>query len=106
MTLSVYAVHDVKASSFATPFFVANEGLARRVFIDLCRDPRTTVSQHPEDFGLFFMGFFEPETGEFYRNQGESQPVQVLTGLEARVAALKLEKQATELQAVADDPAS
>ena len=106
MTLSVYAVHDVKAASFATPFFVANEALARRAFIDLCRDSRTTVAQHPEDFALFFMGFFEPENGEFYRNPGESQPVQILTGLEARVAALKCDKQAAELHGLAEDPAS
>lgn len=105
MTLRIYSVHDVKAGTFATPFFVPTEGLARRAFVDLCRDTRTTISQHPEDFALFYLGEFIQESGEV-RYPEALQPVSVMTGLEARVAAIKCEKQAAELQAVADDPAS
>ena len=103
MTLSVYSVYDVKAKSYATPFFCLNEDVARRSFIDLCRDSRTLVAQHPDDFCLCFLGFFDQDSGELYRNPNEPKPVHFFTGTEARVAALKADQLDRELHLAADD---
>lgn len=105
--MRIFAVYDKKAESYNTPFFCANDELAKRSFVDLCRDPRTVVARNPEDFDLWFIGTFGEATALLLQSQtGEFAMAQIMTGVEARVAALKAEKLAAELQAVADDPAS
>lgn len=93
-----FSVFDKKSQSFATPFFCVNHEVAMRSFVDLCRDERTLVAQHPSDFDLYCLGEFNSETGAF------TPSVSLLwTGLEARSAALKLEQRNRDLFASVDD---
>lgn len=64
MILKVYALIDLKAGNYGTPFFCASNGLAIRMFSDLVRDPKTTLSRHPDDFQLFCLGEFDDNSGE------------------------------------------
>ena len=93
-----FSVFDKKSQSFATPFFCVNHEVAMRSFVDLCRDERTLVAQHPYDFDLYCLGEFNSETGAF------TPSVSLLrTGLEARSVVLKLEKRNLDLLASVDD---
>lgn len=63
--LGVYAVYDIKAEIYNTPFFMPKSGMALRAFADLANDANTTVGRHPGDFKLVHLGFFSPVTGAF-----------------------------------------
>lgn len=104
--MRAFAVYDKKADSYNTPFFCANDDLAKRSFIDLCRDARTVVALHPEDFDLWYIGTFLESTASFLQApNGDYTPCQIMTGLEARVAALKADQLDRELHIAADDSA-
>lgn len=104
--MRVFAVYDKKADSYNTPFFCANDDLAKRSFIDLCRDSRTVVALHPEDFDLWYIGTFLEDTALLLQAQkGEHALCQIMTGVEARVAALKADQLDRELHIAADDSA-
>ena len=84
--MRIFAVYDKKADCYNTPFFCANDGLAKRNFIDLCRDSRTVVALHPEDFELWYIGAYLEDTALLLQAQkGEHAPCQIMTGVEARV---------------------
>lgn len=100
MSLIIFSVYDKKAGSFNTPFFAPTEEVGRRAFIDLCRDERTTVAMHPEDFDLFAMGEFSSTSGGI----AATNIRQLMTGMEARMAALKSNKLNAELLEAANDP--
>lgn len=61
--MKIFAVYDVKAESFGTPFFMQSTGLATRAFADLVNDSQTTVFRHPGDFKLVEIGEFDERTG-------------------------------------------
>lgn len=61
--LKAFAVFDMKAESYGNPMFVSNEGLALRGFSDACADPKSPAAQHPEDYILYMIGSYEPNTG-------------------------------------------
>lgn len=63
--LGVYAVYDVKAEIYNSPFFMPKGAMATRAFADLANDKNTTVGRHPGDFKLMHLGFFSPVTGVF-----------------------------------------
>lgn len=64
MIRKLYAVRDVKVETFFPPFVQMNQLEAQRTFLDMCRDERTPISQHPEDYVLYEIGTFDNETGE------------------------------------------
>lgn len=61
--MKIYSILDTKLAEFNTPFFAKNDLIACRSFGDLVRDTRSTVCQHPEDFILFSIGTFDPDSG-------------------------------------------
>lgn len=63
MKLNIYAVYDVKAGNFATPFFFLNDGVAIRNFTDLTNDPQSRVNAHPGDYSLYSMGDYDDNSG-------------------------------------------
>lgn len=65
MKLGVYAVHDLKAGVFNTPFFQLNDHVAKRAFTDLVNDPQSMLFKHPEDFNLFRLAEFDDGYGRF-----------------------------------------
>ncbi len=61
--LKVFAVHDVKAASYGNPLFMTTSGLAMRMFMDVCADPKSPMHQHPADYSLHELGTFDPNSG-------------------------------------------
>lgn len=67
MQLSIYSIFDSAASAFSTPFFMQNDGLALRAFMDNVnrKDEESALTKHPDQFTLFRLGKFEDKTGKF-----------------------------------------
>jgi len=63
MKLYLYSVLDSMAESYATPFLVMNDGLAKRSFRALCGDPLSMVAKSPADFHLYKVGVFDTDNG-------------------------------------------
>lgn len=99
--LYMYAVYDRKAESFATPFFCKTNELAKRAFVDLCRDSRTVIAQHPADFELHVICAFDDSTG---RIQDGHETVIIMDGVEAMVSAHRADRLLAETKEVADQP--
>lgn len=60
----IYSIYDSKAGIFNTPFYQNSHGEAERSFSQLTRDPKSTVSQYPEDFDLYHLGTYDDSTGK------------------------------------------
>lgn len=63
--MKIFALSDSKLGEFGQPFFFHAPGQAVRFLQDLTRDPKTTVSQHPDDFRLYYLGVYDPVAGTF-----------------------------------------
>lgn len=63
MKTKVFALFDLKAAVYGTPFFMQNDAMAIRSFSDLVNDNQTMVNRHPEDFILHGVGQFDDEKG-------------------------------------------
>jgi hypothetical protein len=61
--LKMYAVFDVKASSFSAPMVFSTTGIARRFVEDECRRGDSNMARHPEDFDLREIGEYDLSTG-------------------------------------------
>lgn len=68
MQLCMYSVFDNKAKIFLQPFFMQNDAVATRFFVDAANDPDSIICKHPEDYALMYLGTFDNETSEFYIN--------------------------------------
>ena len=64
MTKQVFAVYDKAAEAYTAPFVVHGEGLAVRMFQDLCRQDGHDFNRHPDDYTLFKIGVFDDSTGK------------------------------------------
>lgn len=60
----LFAIRDVKVERFFPPFVQQTQLEAQRTFLDMCRDERTPLSKHPEDYTLYEIGTFNAESGE------------------------------------------
>lgn len=69
MKLVAYAIYDMKAEAFSTPFFSQNDLMAKRTFKDLATDPQSTVFKNPEDFRLFRVGEFVNADGTLVQTE-------------------------------------
>lgn len=63
MKTKLFAIYDVKADSYASPFTMPTNGMAIRGFVDLAKDPQTMIGKHPEDYKLVQIGSFDDESG-------------------------------------------
>lgn len=63
MLLKVASIHDVKAEAWLTPMFFQSNGQAVRSFGDAVRDKNSEFGRHPEDYHLYVIGDFDPQTG-------------------------------------------
>lgn len=57
------SVYDSKAEIFNQPQFFIAKGEAIRAFADVVNDPKAPMNKHPEDYTLFEIGYYDPETG-------------------------------------------
>lgn len=63
MILKVFAMRDVKADAFGSPFFLPSEGVARRMLGEWVQDKRSEVAKYPSEFDMYLIGTFNNETG-------------------------------------------
>lgn len=60
----MYSIRDAKGEYFNTPFFNKSHGEAERNFTSLVNDEKSTVSQYPEDFDLYYLGDYDDNDGK------------------------------------------
>jgi len=65
MLHDMFAIYDSKAKIYNTPFALLNEDVARRAALDLLADTTTQVSNHPQDFTMFYLGTYDDEQALF-----------------------------------------
>lgn len=65
MILKIFSIRDAKGEFFGTPFFQGTTGEAERSFRAAVNDSKTTISQFPEDYDLYYLGEFDNSTGKF-----------------------------------------
>jgi len=75
-----FSVYDAKAEAYMQPWFLPTEALAVRAFQDCANDPEHNFGKHPEDYTLFMVGAWSPETGTL---TCPDTPFAVLTGISA-----------------------
>lgn len=63
MELKIFSIRDQKAEVFNTPFFQKSHGEAERNFTTLVNDEKSTPSQFPDDFDLYFLGTYNDQSG-------------------------------------------
>jgi len=66
MKTVVCSIRDIKAETYAQPWFVVSEAVAVRSFTDLVNNQERggTMFTHPEDYQLFAIGEYNDNTGE------------------------------------------
>jgi len=62
MKLQSFSMRDVKAETYAAPFFVPNESIAIRLLSELVLDKRSTLGKYPQDFSLYRIGEYDTTT--------------------------------------------
>lgn len=65
MSNQIFAIRDVKVSSYHTPFFTQNEIMAVRNLTAYLTNENSIISQFPEDYELFHLGSFDEITAKF-----------------------------------------
>lgn len=72
--MKIVTVRDIKANVYSNPIFVASIGGAVRAFGDeVQKTDGNPVALHPEDYELYYLGDFDPETGLFEIRQRMEQ---------------------------------
>jgi len=61
--LKLFAVRDVKGDSFAAPMAIPTVGIAKRSFLESCADKGSPFGRYPEDYQLYQVGEYEPNSG-------------------------------------------
>lgn len=82
-SLILVSVVDTVAEKFGALVQIDNEKAAVRAFRDMVRDKRSVIGQHPADFQLVRIGYFNPSTGDLYSAQKDGKPEVILSGFEA-----------------------
>lgn len=59
----LYTIKDVKAEAYLPIVGVRAKGEAIRIFSDEANNPSSPIGQHPADFILFAVGYFDELTG-------------------------------------------
>lgn len=81
MELKMYSIRDSKTEVFSQPFFQKSHGEAERSFTQLLRDDKSTISQFPEDYDLYFHGIYDDQTGKL---QALDTPQHIIKAVDAR----------------------
>lgn len=89
----VYSVYDEKAKAYITPFFMHNDDMAIRIFTECAMSADHQFGRFPADYSLWRLGSWEDQKAVFTAER----KVPVITGLEARAAMQKVDKQQLSL---------
>lgn len=65
MILKSFTIRDSKTQFFGQPWFMRSHGEAERTFAKLAKDPKSDISNFPEDYDLYHLGEFDDQTGKF-----------------------------------------
>lgn len=65
MKSQVFAIRDAAMNQFMEPWNMQTLGLAIRSFGDLTEDKTRTIHAHPDDYELYHIAEWDPETGKF-----------------------------------------
>lgn len=79
----IMSIYDAKAEVYSTPMFLRSKGEGIRAFQSEVNsgDEKSSLCKYPEDFTLFMLGEFWPETGQI-----EAQPpVSVVSGVAVKI---------------------
>jgi len=68
MVKRIYAVYDVKTGVYGNPFFLLSDGEAIRTITDAVSAKGNTLSEHPNDFRVDYLGEIELTTGQIMPN--------------------------------------
>lgn len=63
MLTHCYAIYDVKAGCFQTPFFMPALGMATRAFENLRSEKSNEIGRNPEDYTLWYLGSLDDQNG-------------------------------------------
>jgi len=83
MILKMYSIRDSKGEIFNPPFYSKTHGEAERSFRTLATDSKSTIFQYPEDFDLYQIGTYDPDSGEVKQTE---QPKFVISALTMKAA--------------------
>lgn len=61
----IFSVFDSKAQAFIQPLFSQTRGTAIRAFTQAANDQAHDFNRFAEDYTLFELGSFDPNTGKF-----------------------------------------
>lgn len=79
--MRMFAIHDVKAEVFNTPFFMRTVPEAIRGFMNEAASPDSAIGKWPDDFVLYELGEFDQVTGAV---SVRDTPYRVMSGFEAK----------------------
>ena len=91
MNLNIYSIHDLVAKTYTNPFYMHNDGEAKRMFLNWTKNPDLPMAANPDDYSLYHIGFYDTDTGNI---EGLTVPNLIIKGS-------SLERQ--ELKAVVDN---
>lgn len=60
----VFAVFDVKAAAFGSLVVCPTNGLALRMFAEVCANRESPMWKYPADYSLYELGTYDPATGK------------------------------------------
>lgn len=65
MNVRAYSIYDRKALLYTAPFYQVNDSAAIRALVDAVSDPSSAYGRHPEDYVLYYVGWFDDNSGLF-----------------------------------------
>lgn len=80
--LTLVSVYDKVSKKFGSIVCIDNDLAAVRAFRDMVHNKDTVIGQHPSDFVLYKVGFFNFFTGEIYQKFSMEEDI-LCTGFEA-----------------------
>jgi len=78
MNQKIFTIFDSKAHAYLLPFFLPEQDMAMRTFLDCVNDDNHQFGKHPEDYTLFNIGSWDDEKAKFLTNN----PISLGNGLE------------------------
>lgn len=80
--MRLYAILDTKVGYY-TPFEEKTDETAKRAFIATARQPETMINKFPEDYALWYMGYYDTQTGKIDQEQN-NKPCMIMRGDETK----------------------
>lgn len=65
MTKTMFTIYDSKTNAFDVPQFAKTRGDGIRAFTSAVLKGNTMLSEHPADFTLFELGYYDEQSGQF-----------------------------------------